>query len=160
MKHYITSILILIFMLLSATSHAQQIELKNRRYYVEGEKMNPSEVMALMKPYPESYDMMRSGISTSYLSLPVTLGGCTMLMVGWIESIDMFGAESKANYTLMGVGAGLTIVGFIMAASAGSQRRRAVELYNSSVNKDTFQSSRTTWQLEATGTGLKMKVNF
>ncbi|NGP75026.1 hypothetical protein G3570_00155 [Balneolaceae bacterium YR4-1] len=159
MKHAITSLFLLLFFFLSVASHAQTIETKKDNYYLQGKKLKMSEVMDLMKPYPEIHKMMRSGVATGYLSLPVSLGGISLIMAGWIEGMDFFDHEAEANYTLIGVGSGLTIVGLIIGTSARSQRRSAVELYNYE-SRGTFQSPIRTLHLEATGTSVKMRFSF
>ncbi|MDX1639013.1 MAG: hypothetical protein R3281_13650 [Balneolaceae bacterium] len=152
-------LLLFLFMLLSSASYAQIIETKRDNYYVQNKKLKISEVMDLMKPYPEIHKMMRSGVATAYLSIPVTLGGISLIMAGVIENMDFFEPEAEKNYTLVAVGSGLTLVGLIMGTSGRSQRRRAVELYNYE-SRGTFQSPIKTLRFEATGTGITMKIAF
>lgn len=149
-----------VLLLLAASSYGQSIETKRGRYYVEGNRMNASEIITLMEPYPEAHKLMRAGVATSYLSLPVAVAGSSLIVAGWMEGVDLFGEEAEANYIMIGVGSALTLVGVIMAASASSQRTSAIQLYNSSVKGDAFHSAKTNWQLKVTGSGLKVSVKF
>ena len=160
MKRYITAFITLTVLLSAIAAHAQQIETKRGRYYVEGEKMNTSEIISLMESNPEAQRMMKYGTATAFLSLPIVIGGGSLVMSGWMEGLDLFGVESEVNYTKIGLGSALTIVGLVMAAAARSQRSEAVYLFNSAKNKESLPSSGPSWQLEATGPGLKLSVIF
>ncbi len=158
MKH---TLLTLMFALAIMTfSNAQKIESKKvfggYQYTQSGNKMSMGDLSNTMKSNPESLKLINKAKSNNLLAS--IIGGVGGFMIGYPIGTAIGGGE--ANWTLAGIGAGLIVIGIPISSSANKNTKKAVDLYNSTLNSISNVEFKPEIIFLAKGNGIGLSIIF
>ena len=155
---------IIIFLLLinSGNTFSQEINaplnLRNGffgwQFYRGEQKLKPREVAELLQADVEAAKLFSKGRSSYTVSTIIgSIGGA---MLGYTLGTYLGGGD--ANWTVGGIGAGLTVVALPLSISATSKVRKALVLYNDRQRTGTLPNHQ--WKLMLTGNQLGLVCRF
>ncbi|GET45656.1 hypothetical protein [Capnocytophaga felis] len=155
---------ITIFLFFIATSisflTAQQIEIKKEwgenRFYKAGNRLFIKDVIHLMEDSPEALAIMKQVNRTNTVNKVISFAGGAL--IGWDLGTLMTG--SKPTWIPMGIGAVLTGISIKILSNTNKKSKQAVEIYNSSLIKDTSYQFQPEFKLIANERGVGLCVKF
>ncbi len=154
-------ILNLIFALVTITiCSAQKIEMKKvfggYQYTQNGDKMTMGDLVKVMESNSEALNFMKKAKSNNLLAS--ILGGAGGALIGFPIGTAIGGGD--ANWTLAGIGAGLVAIGIPISSNVNKKAKKAIELYNSSLNATAYYEFKPEFKIIANGNGLGLSMNF
>ena len=154
---------ILIFILTLTTitiCNAQKIEMKKvfggYQYTQNGNQMTMGKLVKVMESNSEALKFMKKAKSNNVLAS--ILGGAGGALIGFPIGTAIGGGD--ANWTLAGIGAGLVAIGIPISSGANKNAKKAVELYNTSLNSISFYKFKPEFKIVANGNGIGLSMNF
>ncbi|CAA0234271.1 hypothetical protein [Tenacibaculum maritimum] len=154
---------ILVFILTLTTitiCNAQKIEMKKvfggYQYTQNGNRMTMGKLVKVMKSNSEALKFMKKAKSNNVLAS--ILGGAGGALIGFPIGTAIGGGD--ANWTLAGIGAGLVAIGIPISSGANKNAKKAVELYNASLNSASFYKFKPEFKIVANGNGIGLSMNF
>ena len=156
MKKIIT--LILFFVSLNLV-HAQKIESEKifggYKFTRNENTLNLRDLSRIMEDTPEAKDLIKKAKTTTvFTSILAFAGGG---LIGWPIGEAIGGGDP--NWALAGIGAGLVAVAIPLASSANKKTKEAVDIYNSSLERQTT-NFKPELNILATGNGLGLSLRF
>ena len=150
---------LLLIVLTGATVTAQRIEAEKvfggYRYTQDGRILKMGDLVDLMEPDTEAYDLMRSARSNYTIANVLALPGGAL--VGWPLGSALAGGDP--NWTLAAIGGGLIVATIPFSSAANKKSRAAVDLYNEAYALAP-SAHRPQYALSATRNGYGLVVRF
>lgn len=155
------TILTLIFALATITfCNAQKIVIEKvfggNTYTQNGDHMTMKDLVKTMQSNKQAFDLIKNAQSNNTLASIVGFAGGGL--IGWPIGTAVGGGD--ANWTLVGIGAGLVAIAIPISSSANKKATQAVELYNSSLNSTSFYEFKPEFKILANGNGIGLSMNF
>ena len=140
--------------------NAQKIEMKkvlgSYQFTQNGKKISYSSLVKLMESNSEAHNLMKKSKSNN--TIASILGGAGGALIGF--PLGTAAGGGNANWTLAGIGAGLVALGSPISSSANRNGKKAVELYNSSLNSSSYYQFKPEFKIIANGNGIGLTLNF
>lgn len=118
------------------------------------QKLKAGEVAGLLQANPEAARLFSS--ARSGYTVASVIGGIGGFMLGYTLG-SLLGSDDP-NWTVGGIGAGLTVVSLPISIGATGKAKKAIAMYNEGPKTGAAQS--TGWQLTFTGNGLGLAYRF
>ena len=155
------TILTLIIALTTTTfCSAQKIEIKKvfggYQYTQNGKTMTMVNLVNEMGSNPEALQFIKKAKSDNVLAS--ILGGAGGALIGFPLGTAMAGGE--ANWSLAGIGAGLVAIGIPISSGVNKNAKKAVELYNSSLNPTSNYEFMPEFRFLASLNGIGLSMSF
>ncbi|WP_179353785.1 hypothetical protein [Winogradskyella vidalii] len=155
------TILTLTFALATLTfCNAQQIEIEKvfggYKYTQNGKLMKMKDLVKTMESNQKAFDLIKKAQSNN--TIASIIGGAGGFLVGWPIGTAIGGGD--ANWTLAGIGAGLIAIGIPISSGVNKNAKKAVELYNSSLNSTSYYEFKPEFKIIAKGNGIGLSMNF
>ena len=156
-KALLTLILALITMTIC---NAQKIEMKKifggYQYTQNGNRMTMGKLVKTMDANSDALKFIKKAKSNNVFAS--ILGGAGGALIGFPIGTAIGGGD--ANWTLAGIGAGLVAIGIPISSGANKNAKKAVELYNSSLNSTAYYEFKPEFKIVANGNGIGLSMNF
>lgn len=140
--------------------NAQKIETKKvfggYKYTLEGKNMTMNNLVNVMKSNPEALKLIKKARSNNVIAS--ILGGAGGALIGFPLGAAVAGGE--ANWTLVGIGAGLVAVSIPISTGVNKTTKKAVELYNSSLTSTSYYQFKPEFKIVANENGIGLSMNF
>ncbi len=141
--------------------NAQKIEMKKvfgggYQYKQNDKRVTMNNLVKAMENNPTAYTLMKKAQSNTMLA--AVTGGLGGALIGF--PIGTAIAGGKANWTLAGIGAGLAAISIPISAKANKNARKAVELYNNSLDATAYKPSKTEFSIVANNNGIGLAITF
>ncbi len=140
--------------------NAQKIEvdkvLGGYKYSQNGKRMTMNQLVKTMEYNPEALSLIKKARSNNIIA--TILGGVGGFLVGLPIGTAISG--KKANWTLAGIGAGIIVVSIPISSSANKKTKKAVELYNASLNSSSFYDLKPEFKIIGNVNGIGLSINF
>ena len=154
-------ILTLTFALATMTfCNAQKIEVEKLllgyKYTQNGNQMSMKDLVKTMESNQQAFNLIKKARLNNTLASIIGFAGGWL--IGWPIGTAIGGG--KANWTLVGIGAGIVAIGIPISSSASKKARQAVELYNSSLNSTSFYKFNSKFKIIASSNGIGLSINF
>lgn len=154
-------ILSLIFAIATITiSNAQKIEVEKvfggYKYTQNGNRMTMRDLVNTMKSDINASSLIKKAQTNN--TIATVLGGAGGVLIGVPLGQSLGGGD--ANWTLAGIGAGLIIVAIPISSSANKKTKKAIELYNSSLNSTSSYEFNPEFKLIANEKGVGFSMSF
>ncbi len=154
-------VLTLIFAAVLITiSSAQQIETKKvfggYQYTQNGDRMTMGDLVKVMESNSEALAHMKKAKSNNVLAS--ILGGAGGALIGFPIGTAIGGGE--ANWALAGIGSGLVIIGIPISSNVNKNAKKAVELYNASLNNTAQNYFNPEFKIIGNRNGIGLSMNF
>jgi outer membrane lipoprotein SlyB len=155
------TILTLILALTTVTiCNAQKIEIEKvfggYQYTQNGNKLSMGELVKAMESNSEALIFMKKAKSNTVLA--TIFGGAGGALIGFPIGTALGGGD--ANWTLAGIGAGLIAIGIPISSGVNKNTKKAVDLYNSSLNSTSFFEFKPEFKIVTTANGIGLSMNF
>jgi outer membrane lipoprotein SlyB len=155
------TILTLILVLTTITiCNAQKIEIEKvsggYQYTQNGNKISMGELVKAMESNSEALVFMKKAKSNNVLA--TILGGAGGALIGFPLGTAIGGGD--ANWTLVGIGVGLVAIGIPISVGVNKNTKKAIDLYNSSLNATSFFEFKPEFKIVTTGNGIGLSMNF
>ncbi|MFK8268817.1 hypothetical protein [Capnocytophaga cynodegmi] len=141
-------------------SYSQQIEIKKvfgeNRFYQDGKRLYMKDVIILMENNQEALLIMKKARQNNNIAIPVSIGGAGL--IGW--NLGKLISGGKPNWVVAGIGAGLVGVTIKLNSNVNKYSKQAVEIYNSSLNKDSSYRFHPEFNLISNEMGIGLAVKF
>ncbi|GIJ94891.1 hypothetical protein CAPN002_21090 [Capnocytophaga stomatis] len=141
-------------------SYSQQIEIKKtfgeNRFYQDGKRLYMKDVIALMENNQEALALMKQAKKNYNINMPIALAGGGL--IGWNLGKLMVGG--KPNWVSSGIGVVLTGISIKILSNTNKKSKQAVEIYNSSLIKDTSYQFQPEFKLITNERGVGLCVKF
>ncbi|WP_212906183.1 hypothetical protein [Capnocytophaga stomatis] len=141
-------------------SYSQQIEIKKtfgeNRFYQDGKRLYMKDVIALMENNQEAWALMKQAKKNYDINMPIALAGGGL--IGWNLGKLMVGG--KPNWVSSGIGVVLTGISIKILSNTNKKSKQAVEIYNSSLIKDTSYQFQPEFKLITNERGVGLCVKF
>ncbi len=154
--------LILTFALVAIIScNAQKIEIKKvfgggYLYKQNGNRITMNNLVKAMESNTEAFTLMKKAQSNTILA--TVIGGLGGALIGFPIGTALGGG--KANWTLAGIGAGLAAISIPISAKANKNARKAVEIYNASLNTTSYHQFKPELRIVANRNGVGLAMTF
>ena len=153
------TLFLILFVMGTAVIYAQKIEIKKtfgtNTLFQNNKRISNSKVLEMMKSNTDAYHLMKSAKTSAIWSK--ILGFAGGFMVGYPIGSAIGGG--KANWTLVGVGAGFIVAAIPLNSTFNKKSTKAIKLYNAGV-LSTFYQFKPTFYLNIKGTGIALSINF
>jgi hypothetical protein len=157
MKHVI---ILLVLTLTSSNLYAQELKLEKTFFgykFVQNDTtLKLKEVYKRIQSNYEAYDVMKKAKMNN--TMAAILGFAGGGMIGW--SIGEAISGKDFNWTLFGVGATITIVSIPISIKSIKDAKRAVTIYNSSLNKTAYMYVKPEIKMVFSGSGFGISMSF
>jgi outer membrane lipoprotein SlyB len=155
------TILTLILALATITiCNAQKIEMKKvfggYQYTQDGNQMTMGKLVKAMESNSEALKFMKKAKSNNVIASIIS--GAGGALIGFPIGTAIGGGD--ANWTLAGIGAGLVAISIPISSGVNKNAKKAVELYNSSLNSTSYYEFKPEFKIVANGNGIGLSVNF
>jgi len=152
-------LLLLIFILgnmafVFGQSPTDSITVVNNKFMQYGQPMTTNQLMSIMQDSPKAIKEM--SIAKSNSGIANVLGYVGGFMVGWPLGTMLGGG--KPNWTVAGIGAGVLLMAIPLASSANKHTKKAVRLYNQSLQN--VGQRKTEWHLGINPNGIGLVLRF
>lgn len=141
-------------------SYSQQIEIKKvfgeNRFYQDGKRLYTKDVITLMENNQEALELMKKSRQNYNIAIPIAFGGGGL--IGW--NLGKLISGGKPNWVVAGIGAGLVGVTIKLNSNVNKYSKQAVEIYNSSLNKDSSYRFHPEFNLISNEMGIGLAVKF
>lgn len=152
-------IALLITIALSTVCNGQEIEMKkvfgSYKFALEGEKISMRKIVDLMEPNYKAAALMKKAHKNRLLG--GIIGGAGSALVGWNLGIAA-SKNGNPNWVMAGLGAGLIVVSIPIHTNANKNAKKAVEMYNSSL--DASASFNPEFKVLANRNGIGLGIRF
>lgn len=152
----------LFFLFLTTTIQAQTIEFQKAagsyKFTQEGKRLKMRGLVNAMQSDPEALALIKKARHDEVVG--IVFSGAGGFLIG--TPIGTYIGGGDPNWTLAGIGVGMLSIGFAFGTGANKKAIKAVELYNSSLTRTSFQSRRKKPQLGVVvnGNGLGLSIQF
>jgi outer membrane lipoprotein SlyB len=155
------TVLTLIFAFATITiCNAQKIEMKkvlgSYQYTQNGRRITMGNLVKAMESNSEALNFMKKAKSNNIIAS--ILGGAGGALIGFPIGTAIGGGD--ANWTLAGIGAGLVAIGIPISSSANKNGKKAIKLYNLSLNSTSYYKFKPEYKIIANGNGIGLAMNF
>ena len=155
------TILTLIFALTTITiCNAQKIEIEKvfggYQYTQNGNKITINELVKAMESNSEALVFMKKAKSNNVLALILRGAGGTLITLLPLPALP----DGDVKWTLAGIGVGLVAIGFTISSGVNKNTKKAIDLYNSSLNATSFFEFKPEFKIVTTGNGIGLSMNF
>jgi outer membrane lipoprotein SlyB len=155
------TILTLILALTTITiCNAQKIEITKvfggYHYTQNGNKMTMSKLVKVMESNSDALKFIKKAKSNNVLA--TILGGAGGALIGFPIGTAIGGGD--ANWTLAGIGVGLVAIGIPISSGVNKNTKKAIDLYNSSLNSTSYFEFKPEFKIVANGNGIGLSMNF
>ena len=123
-------------------------------YYLNGRKLNISELDDILKINDLAYEKFKSAKGISVIAN--IFAGAGGFCIGYPIGYALGGG--KANWALAGIGAGLIVIAIPILSSAEKKAREAVDIYNKGIRKTSMSNKEL--KLEFTNNGIGLCLRF
>ncbi|MDO4781729.1 MAG: hypothetical protein Q4A09_00755 [Capnocytophaga felis] len=141
-------------------SYSQEIEIKKvwgeNRFYKAGNRLFMKDVIHLMENHPEALQIMKQVNRTNNVNKVISFAGGAL--IGWDLGNLMVG--NKPTWIPMGIGAVLTGISIKILSNTNKKSKQAIELYNSSLSKNTSYHFQSEFSLIANESGVGLCIKF
>ena len=141
-------------------SNAQKISTEKTfgglKFTQNGKNLTMNELVSTMKSSPNSYKLIKSAKSNNLLAQ--VIGGVGGGLIGFPIGTAIGGG--KPNWTLAGIGAGLVGISIPISSNVKKKAKKAVEIYNSSLNSTTSTNFIPNFKVIANSNGVGLSMNF
>lgn len=157
-----TKILTLIIALISINfCNAQEIQMEKLlggyKYTQNGKQMKMGDLVKTMESNPQAFELIKKAQSDNVLASAIGFVGGGL--IGWPIGTSLGGGDP--NWTLAGIGAGLVVIGIPISSSVNKNTKKAVDLYNSSLNSSSFYYEfKPEFKLITSGNGVGLIMSF
>lgn len=143
-----------------STLHSQTIDSEKvfggYKYKKDGKMITMSDMVYLMKPYPEAHELMKKAKSNNaFATVFGFIGGG---LIGWPIGTALGGGEP--NWILAGIGAVAIGIGIPFSISANKKTNQAIEIYNSNVLPSSEDKNAVGLRLFLSGSGFGLSLSF
>lgn len=139
---------------------AQRIEMVKvfggYKYSQEGKTLSMGKLVKTMESNPDAHVLIKKAQNNNILA--TMLGATGGVLVGYPIGTTLGGG--KTNWLMVGIGAGLVIVGIPITSGAKKNTKKAIELYNASLPANSFFESKLDFKLSTTSNGIGFLVSF
>ena len=140
--------------------NAQKIEVKKvfgGYKYMQNEKpMSMRSLVKTMEANADAYPFIKKASTNN--TLVNILGGAGGALIGFPIGTSLGGGD--ANWALAGIGAGLIVVAIPISSSVHKNAKKAVELYNASLNETSSYHFKPKFNMIANQNGIGLSMNF
>lgn len=126
-------------------------------YLKDGERISKQELKSILEPNNTAYELYRKSRSTRTLGDIIAFGGGFMIGIPLGQSIAN---SPDPNWTLGGVGLGISILGAVISKNGDKKAREAIEYYNSSKSSTSAYRFEPEFKIIANGYGLGLSMDF
>lgn len=141
-------------------SNAQKISIEKTfgglKFTQNGKNLTMNELVSTMQSTPKSYKLIKSAKSNNLLAQ--VIGGVGGGLIGFPIGTAIGGG--KPNWTLAGIGAGLVGISIPISSNVKKKVKKAVEIYNSSLNFTTSNNFNPNFKIIANRNGIGLSMNF
>lgn len=124
-------------------------------YSQNGTRLNMNELVNLMEPDSEAYDLMRSARSNSTISQIISIPAGAL--IGWPLGSAIGGGDPQ--WGLAAAGAGLLVLAIPISSAGNRKAQEAIALYNGSLSYS-YSRRRPTIAFISTSTGVGLGITF
>jgi hypothetical protein len=139
---------------------AQKIEMEKvfggYKFTQNGNLLTMKDLVKTMESNQQAFDLIKKAQSNTTLASIIGFAGGGL--IGWPIGTAIGGGD--ANWTLAAIGAGLIVVGIPFSSSANKKVKRAVELYNSSLNSTSLYEFKPEFKIIANGSAIGISMTF
>ena len=150
----------LFFTFFISNLYSQEIELKKTffgyKFVQNNEIIKMNQVYKIMKPNNRAYKLIKKAKSNNTISGIIGFVGGGMM--GWPVGRSITG--EKFNWTLFGIGAGIATISIPISIKSIKDVKKAVEIYNSSLNKTTHINHNPEFKMITNGNGIGLSINL
>jgi hypothetical protein len=136
--------------------NAQTIEIEKvfggYKYTQNGEKLKISDLESTFKNNTKSLGLLKKAKTSYIFSSILNFSGGFLIGYPLGQSLS----SKDANWTLAGIGAGLSIIGITISSRANKKVAEAVELHNSSLKSTSFYE----FKVIGNQNGIGLSLNF
>ncbi|MFO7851938.1 MAG: hypothetical protein ACQERS_10300 [Bacteroidota bacterium] len=159
MKYFIILTGFLYFLCLTNSSGQEPIEIKNMKYYQNGQKKKISEVLVIIND-PQAHKLVKTGRRRRNTGFALDVLGVAMMASAFSSytGSDSYYEENPISIIL--VGAALAGTGTFLYVHGINRIKEGVVLYNSSLNQAYIQRNKVSVKLGLTQHGLGVSFNF
>lgn len=155
-------LLVLVLALTSANfCNSQEIEIQKNimgmRFIQDGEKLSNRQVKDALISNREAYLLYKKSRSSATWGAIFGLGGGYMMGVPLGQSIAN---SADPNWTLGGIGIGVAIIGTIISMDGEKKAKKAIDMYNSSLNSTSHYQFKPEFQIISNQYGMGLSMNF
>ncbi len=155
------ALLTLTIIIVSITiSNAQKISIEKTfgglKFTQSGKDLTMNELVSTMKSNQNSYKLIKSANSNNLLAQ--VIGGIGGGLIGYPIGTAIGGG--KPNWTLAGIGAGLVGISIPISSNVTRKAKKAVEIYNSSLNPTTSTNFNPNFKILTNSNGIGLSMNF
>jgi len=158
MKKVLLTLVIIIASI--AISNAQKINVEKAfggfKYTQNGKILTMRELVSTMEGHPNAYRLMKSAKSSNFLAQ--VIGGVGGGLIGYPIGTAIGGG--KPNWALAGIGAGLVVISIPISSNVNKKAKKAVEIYNSSLESTGSTNFSPSFKFIANGNGIGFSMNF
>ena len=113
----------------------QTITIRNtflgKQHFFGGQYKDVNEIKMILKTNPQALELFVNTFATSAFADICEYGGG--FMIGYSIGQWLIKGNNKFNWSLLGIGAGVTLISIPISISAQKQRKLAVDVYNNSI---------------------------
>jgi hypothetical protein len=118
--------------------------------------MTVGELGKVMESNSDALKFIKKAKSNNVLT--TILGGAGGALIGFpVESAI---GSGDANWTLAGIGVGLVAIGIPISLGVHTNTKKAIDLYNSSLNFTLYTEFKPIYKILANGNGIGISMNF
>jgi outer membrane lipoprotein SlyB len=140
--------------------NAQKIEIKKvfggHQYTQNENRMTMGALVKAMESNSDALEFMKKAKSNNVFAS--ILGGVGGALIGFPIGTAIGGGD--ANWTLAGIGAGLVAIGIPISSGVHKNTKKAIDLYNSSLNSVSHSEFKPDFKIVANGNGIGLSMNF
>ena len=142
------------------TSNAQTIDMKEilfgYKFIQNGKRLSMAETATKMETNSAAFKIMKSAKSNK--TIAVIIGGLAGGFIG--HPLGRIIAGEDPNLAFVGIGIGLVAIGIPIYFNVYKNAKRAVDLYNSSLDTTSYYNFKPDFKIIANGNGIGLTMNF
>jgi hypothetical protein len=125
------------------------------QFYQGDRRLKIKQLVNTMKSSEQAYQMIKSARSTNTIATITGFAGG--FMIGELLGTALGGRD--LNWTIAGIGSGLTVVAILVSQKFNKQAKKAVNTYNSSLRGNSFWD-KNEFRILMKGDGVGLVLNF
>lgn len=153
-------LIILVAITSYAFSYAQAIDSEKvfggYKFSQNGEKMSFRDLERTMEANESAHQLINYARSRNMLASVISFAGGGL--IGW--PIGSYLGGGDPNWALAGIGIGLVVVSIPISSSAGKKAKRAVDIYNDSLEETSFHAPKPRYNFIVNGSRVGFLVTF
>ncbi len=158
MKKFLITISLVLFGCYAIYSQIVQdsITIKGNRFYQNDKVLTMPQLSNILSANSTAHKMIEDARGSA--TIAGILGYAGGFLIGYPVGTAIGGGEPK--WAMAGIGAGLLILAIPISSGANKKAKKAVRLYNKSLNPITYQKSKTSFSIETTQNGIGVVMRF